>query len=393
MPSSPSSPSPAFASPSRPRVVVIGAGILGITLARELARRGAQVTVVEREAPAAGATSVSFAWLTNQTCFRNGQSLSDGSSRHYFGLHRLALAAWRRLHHDLGDALPVRWNGAVQLEPGHGEEHDLLLDDLRQRLSWGSPSHRIGAEEARNLLPGAAIPDGTVGFFTPDEGSVDPNAAVSTLVRSATELGVEFRHGTEALSVEGADGRATAVVTSAGRMACDHVAVLCGADSPSFLEPLGITVPLADSHGSIVHLKPLPPFLDRVLLSSQVHAIQRRDGRVVIAKHYSGTPVSDPDGLDGEQLLAQAADLLPALREAEIEKITVGRRVVPADGLPVVGRSPVYGNLHSVTTNAGITLGPVLAQLMTTEILDGTRVDVLDPYRSTRFETATPGGH
>ncbi|MBI0382044.1 FAD-binding oxidoreductase, partial [Streptomyces albiflaviniger] len=95
-------------------------------------------------------------------------------------------------------------------------------------------------------------------------------------------------------------------------------------------------------------------------------------------------------GLDGEGLLADAAAVLPPLRGAEIEKVTVGRRIVPADGLPVIGRSPLYRNVHSVTTNAGITLGPCLAQLLATEVLDDVRVDVLDPYRATRF-TAVSG--
>ncbi|MBD3002649.1 FAD-binding oxidoreductase [Streptomyces sp. 5-10] len=376
---------PPLPSPSSAHVVVVGAGIVGTALARQLALSGARVTVLDREGPAAGATSAAFAWLTNQTYFRNGTSLSDGTSRHYFGLHRLALGAWRRLHHELGEALAVRWGGTVQLAPGHGAEHDLLRSDLRRRLAWGSPSRAITATEARELLPGAVVADDTVGFFTPDEGSVDPARAVAALVDAGTRLGVDFRYGAEVTAVEGAGDRVRAVVTPSGRIECDHVVVACGADSPSLLGPLGITVPLADSSGTIVHLAPLPPFLERVLLSSDIHAIQRTDGRVVLAKHYTGTPVSDPAGLDGEGLLADAAAVLPPLRGAEIEKVTVGRRIVPADGLPVIGRSPLYHNVHSVTTNAGITLGPCLAQLLATEVLDDIRVDVLDPYRATRF--------
>jgi glycine/D-amino acid oxidase-like deaminating enzyme len=83
--------------------------------------------------------------------------------------------------------------------------------------------------------------------------------------------------------------------------------------------------------------------------------------------------------------MARAAAAQPALRDASIEKVTVGRRIVPADGLPVIGHSPLYSNVRSVTTNAGITRGPVLAQLMATEVLDEARVDVLDPYRVDRF--------
>lgn len=374
----------------RPHVVVIGAGIIGATLAYELAGRGARVTVLDRERPAAGATGVAFAWLTNQTYFRNGNSLSDGGSRHYFGLHRLALGAWRRLHHRIGDDLGVRWHGAVQLAPEHGEDHDLLERDLARRLAWGSPSYRVTAAEARTLVPGLDVDDATSGFYTPDEGSVDPNAAVAAVLEAAAARGVHVERNAEVQSVEGAGGHATAVRTAAGRIDCDHVVVAAGADSGVLLGELGITAPLVESSGSIVHLAPLPAFLDPVLLGPTVHAIQRRDGRVVIARHYSGSPVGDPDHLDAPGLLADTAGVLPPLRQAEIEKVTVGRRIIPADGLPIIGRSPVLGNVHSVTTNAGITLGPVLAQLMTTEILDGGEVDVLAPYRADRFGQ-TPG--
>ncbi|WP_433509228.1 NAD(P)/FAD-dependent oxidoreductase [Nonomuraea sp. CA-143628] len=367
------------------RVTIVGAGIIGTALARQLALRGAEVTVLDREAPAAGATSVSFGWLTNQTYFRNGTSLSDTSSRHYFGLHRLALGAWRALHHALGDGLGVRWHGAVQLAAAHGEDRDLLESDLARRLAWGSPSYRIDARQARTLLPGAVIADDHTGFHTPDEGSADPNAAVASLVEAGTKLGVRYVTGVEALSVEGGGGRATAVVTGAGRVECDEVVIACGADSAALLAPMGINVPLVESYGSIVHLTPVPLFLGPVLLSSDVHVIQRADGRVVVARHYSGSPVGDPDGLDSERLHADAAAVLPALRDASIEKVTVGRRIVPADGLPVIGHSALYLNVRSVTTNAGITLGPVLAQLMAAEVLDGARVDVLDPYRADRF--------
>ncbi|MEV0381063.1 FAD-dependent oxidoreductase [Nonomuraea sp. NPDC050643] len=332
-------------------VVVVGAGILGTALARQLALRGARVTVLDREAPAAGATSVSFGWLTNQTYFRNGDSLPDTSSRHYFGLHRFALGAWRALHHALGDSLGVRWHGAVQLAPARGADRDLLESDLARRLAWGSPSYRVDATQARALLPGAVVADGTTGFHTPDEGSADPNAAVAALVEAGRKLGVRYVTGTEVRAVEGDGGRASAVVTGDGRIACDDVVITCGADSPALLEPLGIQVPLAESYGSIVHLTAVPLFLGPVLLSSDIHAIQRTDGRVVVARHYSGSPVGDPDGLDSERLHADAVAVLPALRAAAIEKVTVGRRIVPADGLPVIGHSPRYANVRSVTTD------------------------------------------
>ncbi|MQA11598.1 MAG: FAD-dependent oxidoreductase [Pseudonocardiaceae bacterium] len=364
----------------QPRVVVVGAGILGVAMARELALRGARVTLLDREQPGSGATGVAFAWLTNQTHFRNAHGLPDADARHYFGLHRLALGAWRRLQRASADDLGVRWHGTVQLTSADGPDRDLLERDLRRRLAWGSPSHRIDADTAARLLPEAVIPPDTIGFHTADEGSVDPNAALAALMRAVERLGVEFRSHTEVLAVDG-----TTVVTAPGSIDAEHVVITSGADSPALLAPLGITAPLTESSGSIVHLAPMHRILDPVLLSFDVHAIQRPDGRLVIARHYSGSTVGDPDGLDSTQLLAEAAALLPALRDAEIEKTTTGRRIVPGDGLPIIGHSPVSPGVHSITTNAGITLAPILAQLMTTEILDGATVDLLTPYRDTRF--------
>ncbi|MEV4109892.1 hypothetical protein [Nonomuraea sp. NPDC049695] len=73
-------------------------------------------------------------------------------------------------------------------------------------------------------------------------------------------------------------------------------------------------------------------------ISSDVHVIQRADGRVIVARHYSGSPVGDPDGLDGEHLHADVA----ALRDASIEKVTVGdrdaRRGTRGRAGPVPGR-------------------------------------------------------
>lgn len=63
----------------------------------------------------------------------------------------------------------------------------------------------------------------------------------------------------------------------------------------------------------------------------------------------------------------------------------VARRVIPADGLPVVSRSEKLPGVLSITTNAGISLAAGLSQLITTELLDGVTVNLLDPYRSERF--------
>src|ERR1700739_4132361 len=89
---------------SHDHVIVAGAGIIGASIAYHLAKRGARVTLLEKEHPAAGTTKNSFAWL----------NASEKSPRSYYDLNLAGIAGWRRLELDLGASLPIQWGGGVQ---------------------------------------------------------------------------------------------------------------------------------------------------------------------------------------------------------------------------------------------------------------------------------------
>src|SRR5689334_22810267 len=92
------------ASVKSDRVVIAGSGIIGASIAYHLAKRGAQVTVLEKQRPGAGATEKSFAWI-NATFSKQ--------PRAYYELNSLGIAGWRRLHIELGNALHIQWGGSV----------------------------------------------------------------------------------------------------------------------------------------------------------------------------------------------------------------------------------------------------------------------------------------
>src|ERR1700720_4502219 len=108
---------PARAAASKDRVVIAGAGIMGASIGYHLAKRGAQVTILEKRRPGNGATEKSFAWI-NATFSKQPRS--------YYELNLLGIAGWRRLTVEFGGDLQIQWGGSVEwLEPGNPEAEKL----------------------------------------------------------------------------------------------------------------------------------------------------------------------------------------------------------------------------------------------------------------------------
>lgn len=371
--------------PDAPEVIIVGGGIMGSVLAYEFSKRQTPVTVIEKGKIGGVATSGSFAWITNQTVFRNAEGLPDAQSRDYFELHRLSHSAWRRINDDLNGDLPLQWTGTLQTATPGTDEDKQLQGEWERRVRWGSPSYWITPAQAREKEPQVNLGADTQILYTEDEGSLDPLRTVDLLMESAKGRGATVWEDEEVLSVAREEGR-TRVKTSVRDLEADVVIFACGVDNPKLVKS-NVDIPLAEGSGSIVHLAPLEQLFSSVLLTSKVHAIQRLDGRVVIAQHFSGSSVGDPSVPDPEKLLALAATVIPGLERAQIEKVTSRRRVVPSDGLPIYYNNVSDDGVAAITTNAGISLGPVLAQLIVSEILTGVRSDRLDLYRADRFST------
>jgi glycine/D-amino acid oxidase-like deaminating enzyme len=85
-------------------VVIVGAGIMGASIGYHMAKRGARVTILEKERPGAGTTQNSFAWL----------NAGEKRPRPYYELNLLGVMGWRRLTLEIGPELPIQWGGCVQ---------------------------------------------------------------------------------------------------------------------------------------------------------------------------------------------------------------------------------------------------------------------------------------
>lgn len=365
-----------FAAQRSPRkVVVIGAGIMGAAIAYELAKRGAQVTLLEKHAPASGTTGDSFAYLNAST---------KSASRPYFGLNWLGMAGWRAWQREPGAALPLQWGGALYWrdEPKSASQ---LRSTLKTVQSWGYRGRQFEADEVRRLAPTLQMAGFEAGAFYEEEGAVDPKAAVIALLERAKQYGAKVIYPAEVTGFLSTRGKVTGVCTGEAEFAAETVVVTAGFDSQALTRMLDVQVPLKSSTGILVHTKPQPRLLDRVVFAPGSTIRQMVDGRIVSSNAHEGANLDlDPTEL-GRRILASASKYLPQIENAEIERVSMGQRVIPADSFPIVGFAPKLEQLYVSVTHSGITLAPVLARLAATEILDGVKVDLLDGFRPSRF--------
>lgn len=129
---------------TRLRVAVVGAGIVGASIAYHLARRGAAVTLLDAGHPAGGVTGAAFGWV-------NGAHGAFGAAA---PLRQLAAEDWRRVTHDLGGALDVRWCGALSWQASPAETERFVRD----RVAEGHDVRLVGRAALAALEPGLLDP-------------------------------------------------------------------------------------------------------------------------------------------------------------------------------------------------------------------------------------------
>jgi glycine/D-amino acid oxidase-like deaminating enzyme len=356
-------------------VIVAGAGIIGASIAYHLAKRGARVTLLEKEHPAAGTTKNSFAWL----------NAYGKNPRSYYNLNVAGIAGWRRLEIEIGPSLSLQWGGGVQWCKRDGKLSDAMKKHVRERQTWGYPVRLVDQDELTRLLPYAKTGDVGAANFADQEGTVDPVVAAKVLVAKAQSFGIQLIFPCEAAGIKTSNGRVNAVQTTQGVMECDSLVLATGNGTMDLAAKAGMNVPLKESKGILAHTAPRSPLVNRVVMPPGCNIKQNVDGRVVTGTNFEDTGSLQATLEIGQQYLATAASYVPQLKTAPIEYMTLGYRVMPKDGLPIVGRSPNFPNLYVAAMHSGMTLAPVIGELASLEILDQAGVDLLDPFRPARF--------
>jgi glycine/D-amino acid oxidase-like deaminating enzyme len=361
-------------------VGVVGAGVLGCSIAVQLVDRGVRPVLIDPERPGQGTSTGSFASI----------SAFGKDPAAWFQLACAGMSGWPRFAERIGGEVGLRRGGEVRFtsDPEAGHRLARLVAGSR---GHGYPVRLVDAGELARLLPDARIGPVTAACFAPNDGQVEPPLVLAACRAELERAGVWFVGGRARVHLDD-DGVRVEVGTEVLRPRTCVLAA--GAEAVQVAAAVGLEVPTVASPGMLVQTRPLPPLTDRVVYlpggpGPAVHLRQRADGSVLIGERTQETVATNPGLHHARTLLAQAARFFPVLAGVGVDKWWLAYRAMPADGLPIVGPLPWLEGLYLAVSHSGVTVAPVLGRLIAGEVAEQMADGLLAPFRPARFAERT----
>jgi glycine/D-amino acid oxidase-like deaminating enzyme len=146
---------------------------------------------------------------------------------------------------------------------------------------------------------------------------------------------------------------------------------------------------MANKRGMIVQTRPVQTRIHHILMTPDVHFRQNPDGSLVAGEIFSGDldQLEDAPAL-ADTVIARIRQKLRGQPDVQPAQVKLGERPVPMDGLPVVGAVPGVPGVFVAVMHSGVTLGPLIGQLLANEILQGRSSPLMSSFRASRFAGA-----
>jgi glycine/D-amino acid oxidase-like deaminating enzyme len=371
-----------------PRTIVVGAGVLGLAVAEQLAAKGDDVLLVDRGEPGSGTSRTSFAWLnSNSKVPQSYQRLNVAGVRAFQGLiGQPGTDAWLHL------------NGRI--EWGIGALETTALSRATEAMqAQDYPVQQITAAAARRMEPDLKVPDEAGVWLWPSEGYVIPELYLDWLQERVRSYGVRIAANHEVVGFDLGDGVVRGVLLLDGAsLRADRVITCVGRWTEGLLSQIGVRVPMeppvkgGPAMGHLGYSTLVPTRLSRTVSTPRMSV--RPDapaGRYVLQAHGLDRLAEpgvepDPTGEVGREILALASSVLAGFDDARLADLRVGYRAVPIDRVTVAGWAPGVDGLYVLATHSGYTLSRHLGELVATEVADGDEQPTLADFRPSRFK-------
>jgi sarcosine oxidase subunit beta len=351
-------------------VVIVGAGIMGVSTAYHLARRRAgRVVVVERDGVCAGSTALASGGIRHQYTNRIGVELTLQS-----------IETYERFEDEFGVNPRFRQHGYLILVTTEAEHAQAQRSVALQR-SLGVDVTLLSPEETRKRFPYLATDDLRGATWSPRDGYADPYLVTTAMAARARELGVTIRTGCEVTGFARVADGVEGVVTADGPVSAPAVVIATGAWSGVVGRLAGVEIPVAPLRRSKFITAPFPfeaipeatPF---VIDPGQGISLRREGAGILLGigrREAAGSFSTALDWALAEPLVERAVRRAPVLADAQLMRTWSGLYEMTPDQTGIVSTVPGVAGLHVIAgfSGHGFMHGPIAGQLMAELILDG----------------------
>ncbi len=349
----------------QPRVLIVGAGVIGASLAYHLARRGARVQLVEEAcAPARGVTGRAFGWVN----LINGEPANAVA----YDLRRAAVADFDRLEREAPAAFAAArrgslvWRSTVEATQALVEAHQ----------EAGAPISLIGADAIAGMEPHLRHPP-QIAAWSPNDMALSPEELTKTLVDAAVEAGADAVFGHEVRALEVSDARVTGVRLAQEVLTADIVVIAAGPNANHLTSQVGLDVGLEISPALLLRFMADRRFLHHILREPDFEVRQTPDNMVLIVKGYDKRlPDNGPDEM-GARVRALMQERFQIPESLAFHRLQVGARPMFKDGTPRLGFAAAIDGLYMAVGHPGLILAPLMGRLAADEIITGQRASEL----------------
>lgn len=354
-------------------VLIIGGGVIGLLLAKDLVEQSVAVNVIDRNRVGAEASWAGGGIVSPLYPWNYSSAIT-------------ALASWAQHAYP---SLAQQLKEATGIDPEFNPCGLLMLDPqgYSDIVGWAQRHqkycHRLDAEGVKAQEPAVELAC-RQSVWWPEIGNVrNPRLLQSLNAYLKAHPLCQIDEGVEVISVQKVGSGCAGVQTSAGLLEADKVVVCAGAWAGDLLRDAGISLTIEPVKGQMLVFEPRPELINSIILHQGRYLIPRLDGRIVVGSTLERTGYEKHITDDARQLLLQQAHaLVPALRSVPVEAHWAGLRPGSPHGIPYIGAIPGWSNLY---INAGhfrngLVLAPASVRLMTNILLGQDPVVDPQPY-------------
>ncbi|QDT69408.1 Hydrogen cyanide synthase subunit HcnC precursor [Planctomycetes bacterium MalM25] len=348
-----------------PDVLVIGGGVIGLSVAYQLSRDGLRVTLIDRGQPGREASWAGAGILPPASWYVDHPALD-----------RLAIAATRE---------QAEWSARLSEQTGLDDEYWPC-----GAIYQATPENagRLAATFERWRNQGVEVSRDANGWVVPGEAQVRNPRRLQALVAGCRHHGVRIVPAAEVTGLVRTGEEIHRVDTPAGEFSAGAYCLTAGCWTPGLARLAASSAPGKPVRGQMLLLRPEEPTLDRIVHRYPHYAVPRRDGRVLIGATVEEAGFAKETTAEARAHLLQAAAQIDArLGEAPIEAHWSGLRPASADRLPQIGRLPGLQNawVASGHHRSGLQLAPPTARLISCLIRGEVCELPADPFDPARF--------